>query len=152
MEVRPGAGLGFVQFHMYTMPRAGYAIIGLVPTGTSVNDHDYPGKESDFGSCGWNSSGRAYWTLCNPPPPHGAVKFLEGDYVLLVLDCRADPLVRLMVNNQPCLVHSLTAKPGTVLFPSVALFADSHFSKLGKACVVHAEPALLPSGWDILPS
>ena len=146
MVMQPGAGVGWMQFRVVATPYPGCVAIGLVPADASVADDQYPGHGA--GSGGWSGYGAVYWTLRCPTPPEAIVKFGQGDRVMLVLDCRAEPLLRLLVNSRPCLVHSLAAAPPATVCPAVALYGSSYD---GAACV-ELEPASLPPSWDDPPS
>ena len=138
MELRALAGVGWIEFRVITTPGPGWVIIGLVPWAARgvVADGQVPPN------C-WQGDGRVDWILSSPAPANGIVKFGQGDRVMLVLDCRAEPLVRVFVNSKLCLVHTLTvAKHDTpkCFLPAVAL--------AGAACVELMADALLQPGWD----
>ena len=92
-----------------------------------------------------------YWTLPRPAPAHNTVKFGQGDRVMVVLDCRQGPLVRLLVNSRPRQVHHLALPAGgpiAILCPAIALFGDWS----GATSVRVEVGAPLPDGWDAAPS
>lgn len=149
MQVRTGAGVGSLQFRVVTAPDPGCVRTGLVVAGASVADGQAPGMPGGPPGCGWVGTGHVGWNLPGPDPPYGTVKFGQGDRVMVVLDCRTEPLVRLLVNSRPCLVHHLPASPAgsppiAIFYPAIALGAGSW---------VDLEPsAPLPDGWDATPS
>ena len=147
MEVRAGAGVGWFQFRVAIAYSPGWVMVGLVPEGASVADGQYPGKADVAGGVGWNGRGRVCWTLPGPAPTTDTVKFGCGDRVTLVLDCRARPLVRLLVNNQLRMVHDLATDPPAILCPAVGLLGCSD----GVACM-ELEHMALPPGWDLSPA
>ena len=149
MQVRAGAGVGWMQFRVVTTPDPGYVITGLVPAGASVADGQYPGRDAGTG-VGWYGDGDVDWTLPGPAPAEYTVKFGQGDRVMVVLDCRQGPLVRLLVNSRPRQVHHLAppaAGPIAILCPAIALAGDS----TGAASVEVEAGAPLPDGWDAAP-
>ena len=152
MKVRAGAGVGFVQWRMVTACDPSDVTIGLVRTGASVVDGQFPGIEGSTGQGGWDGRGRVDCTLPGPTPAaNDAVKFGQGDRVMLVPDCRTGPVVRLLVNGQLRLVHALTQGNGVGSFvltsPAVAVCSLSSLTDQQQACV-ELEYAQLPPGWD----
>ena len=145
MEVRAGAGVGWFQLFVASAPSPGHVIIGLASPDASVADGQGPTK-------GWSGSGNVTWIPPSPALAKNVVTFGTGSRVMLVLDCRAEPLVRVLVNGKPCLVHTLqiTADgPLTILCPAVALYGD-RLSRC-KTCV-EVEAGPLPQGWDSAPA
>ena len=145
MQVRAGAGVGLMQFCVVNTSTPECVITGLVPADASVADDQYPGWDFDTPSGGWCGNGRVDWTLPGRAPAKDIVKFSQGDRVMVVLDCRQEPLVRLLVNSRPRQVHHLAppARPIAILCPAIALLAVAS---------VEVEPAAaLPDGWDAAP-
>ena len=150
MQVRAGAGVGWMQFRV-TTPSPWWVITGLVPAGASVADDQFPGSDAGTPGGGWHGNGCVYWTLPGRAPARNTVMFGQGDRVMVVLDCRQGPLVRLLVNSRPRQVHRLTMPAGgpiTILCPAIALWDVDGFG----AVSVEVEPAAaLPDGWDAAP-
>ena len=151
VEVRAGAGMAVLQARVLVAVDSSDVIIGLVPAQASVADNQYPGVAGAVGGgCGWGGSGAVCWTLPGPAPSDSdPVCFGQGDRVMVVLDCRAEPIVRLLVNGQPRLVHTLADTPTSTLTlcPAIALLGD----ECGGAACVELEPAGLRQGWDAPP-
>ena len=64
----------------------------------------------------------------DPTPTSDTVRFGQGNRVMVVLDCRQGPLVRLLVNSRPRQVHHLAPPAGgpiAILYPAIALDAGS---------------------------
>lgn len=146
MTITQGAGIAFFQLHVRSMPADGHVVIGLVAAEascfaldtSSAYQHVYPGQLDH--TAGWFADGLAAWRLPGPAPPQGVVRFGLGDRVGLVLDCRAQPMLQLLVNGQQCLTQSLlpTAAmgiPPLTLYPAVALCGISGSAELQQACV-----------------
>ena len=155
MQVQAGAGMGWMQFRVVTCP---YPLIGLVPAGASVADGQFPGRDAGISGGGWHGNGYVFWTLPGPAPAEWTVKFGQGDRVMVVLDCRQGPLVRLLVNSRPRQVHHLAppaAGPIAILCPAIALLGSDgiKYTKLpvGAASVEVEAGAPLPDGWDAAP-
>ena len=92
-------------------------VIG-VSSATPLQDEQYPGQVD---GCGWGSDGSVFLQSTTAFRP-GSVKFCKGDWVILALDCRAGPLVRILVNGQLCLeypMHNLS--PDATLHPALSL-------------------------------
>ena len=154
MQVRVREGVGWMQFRVVNTPdRCWVPVAGLVPEGVSVADGQFPGWDRTPG-CGWDGSGRVDWTLRGRHPAKNTVTFGQGDRVMVVLDCRQGPLVRLLVNSRPRQVHHLATPAGAdILFPAIALYGRNDSDVRGVK--VELEPrlnVLLPIGWDAAPS
>ena len=150
MQVRAGAGVGWMQFRVVTTSGVSGVTTGLVPAGASVADHQYPGCEAGTPGGAWGGSGYVAWTLPGPAPASSTVRFGQGDRVMVVLDCRQGPLVRLLVNSRPRQVHTLAPPAGgpiAILCPAIALVGD----RWGAASVEVEAGAPLPDGWDAAP-
>ena len=152
MQVRVGAGVGWMQFRVVTTAGfTGGVITGLVHADASVADDQCPGRYAGTPGGGWFGDGYVYWTLPGPAPASSTVKFGQGDRVMVVLDCRQGPLVRLLVNSRPRQVHHLAPPAGgpiAILCPAIALRGY-----YGGAAGVEVEAgAPLPDGWDAAPS
>lgn len=157
MRVAVGAGVGWIQLRVAITPVPSFVIIGLVLEDAYVADgQQFPGRLGVANSAGWCGNGAVHWTLPAPAPTRDTVTFGQGDQVVVVLDCRAEPIVRLLVNGRPRLVHAITQSSADTatephaaikLCPAVALWgqdaADSSFEAR-----VDLEPAPLPVGWD----
>ena len=145
MEARAGAGVGWIQVRVISSFPPSLAI-GLAPTSMTAIDHHDRGLA---GGGSWGGEGDVHWNLPGPAPASNTVKFGQGDRVMVVLDCRTEPLVRLLVNYRACLIHHLTTSPTStppiaVFYPAIALGAGSR---------VDLEPsAPLPDGWDATPT
>ena len=156
MQVRAGAGVGWMQFRVVTTVAGLFwsngVETGLVPAGASVADGQYPGRyDAGTPGGGWGGKGRVHWTLPGPAPAEGTVKFGQGDRVMVVLDCRQGPLVRLLVNSRPRQVHHLAPPAGgpiAILCPAIALLGVDGY---GAASVEVEAGAPLPDGWDAAP-
>ena len=111
MQVRAGAGVGSMQFRVVATPSPNRVITGLVSAGASVADDQYPGRRAGTPGGGWGGYGDVYWNLPRPAPAR-TVTFGQGDRVMVVLDCRQGPLVRLLVNSRPRQVHHLAPPAG----------------------------------------
>ena len=153
MQVQAGSGVGSMQFHVVTTPRPYCVIAGLVSAGASVADDQYPSsRDAGTPGGGWDGNGRVAWTLPGPAPAKHTVKFGQGDRVMVVLDCRQGPLVRLLVNSRPRQVHHLAPPAGgpiAILCPAIAPLG---FTDVGGAGVEVEAGAPLPDGWDAAPS
>ena len=151
MQVRAGAGVGSMQFRVVTTV-GGYGVTtGLVPAGASVAGHRCPGCEAGTPGGGWAGSGCVAWSLPGPAPASSTVRFGQGDRVMVVLDCRQEPLVRLLVNSRQRQVHHLAPPAGgsiAILCPAIALYGDGFVA--GSVEVEAGAP--LPDGWDTAPS
>ena len=149
MQVLAGAGVGWMQFRVVTTPYPSWVITGLVPAGASLADGESPGRDGGTvgPSGGWGGLGYVDWTLPGPAPARDVVKFGQGDRVMVVLDCRQGPLVRLLVNSRLRQVHHLalpTGGPIVILCPAIAVNCWD-----GRAATVEVEAeAPLPDGWD----
>ena len=77
MEVRVGAGVGWMQFRVVTTPDPSFVTIGLVPAGASVDIGAAPECEG----AGWDGDGDSTWSLPGPEPDSGVVMFDQGDRV-----------------------------------------------------------------------
>ena len=151
MQVRAGAGVGWMQFRVVTTPVPLCVMTGLVPVDSFVTDDQYPGRDAGIPSGGWRGNGHVAWTLPGPAPAIGTVMFGQGERVMVVLDCRQEPLVRLLVNSRPRQVHHLTPPAGgpvAILCPAIALVGGA---SNGAASVEVEAEAPLPDGWDAAP-
>ena len=152
MQVRAGAGVGWMQFRVVATPYPGFVITGLVPAGASVADNQFPGIDDGTPGGGWCGYGSIHWTLPVPAPARNTVKFGQGDRVMVVLVCRQGLLVRLLVNSRPRQVHHLPIPAGgpiAILCPAIALLGDDDDD--GVASVEVEPAAALPDGWDAVP-
>lgn len=157
MTPRAGAGVGFFQLRVVSAPIPGYVMIGLVPVGASVVDHKYPGSptspQAQTGAFGWSGNStmrfnQLGWATASHLKRLGG--FGQDDRVMLVLDCRGDPVVCLLVNSQPrwtCALPAITS--GCALCPAIALFGNSE--PASQPCVELEAAAVLPVGWDVPP-
>ena len=150
MQVRAGVGVGWMQFRVVTTPDSFYVMTGLVPVGASVGYCKHPGSPGTPG-VGWYGDGDVDWTLPGPAPASKTVRFGQGDRVMVVLDCRQGPLVRLLVNGQPRLVHHLAPPEGgpiAVLCPAIALHGAEIGGDGGDVRVEVEAGAPLPDDWE----
>lgn len=155
MAVQAGAGVGFFEVHIITTPPM-HVTIGLTLKGASLKHAPgqiMGGTISTECGCSWQDNGDLTWTLGGPEPI--GVGFGKGDRVMVVLDCRAGPVLRLLVNSHPCRVYSLAGtascsggRPPIFLCPAVALCGHPGLPESEQASVEIAKNPLLPPHWD----
>lgn len=147
--LQPGAGVGYLRCHIVNLSYPNYLAIGLVHTEASVRDNQWPGADGVDSACCWKGDRCVHWSLLPIMEPCSrSVQFGQrGDRVTLVLDCRAMPVLRLLVNERLLVAHPLGSLGPITLCPAIALKGCPAVSEDQQTCV-ELESAPLPRGWD----
>lgn len=139
------------------LPIRKYLSVGLVPVAAAVRppaDNVCPGLKG-AAVCAWRGDHSVYWNLPCAPSGAGLVSFGQGDTILLILDCRAAPMVRILVNDKPCIAHvfSMPSRvPLSPLYPAVALLGSATLPDDGQVRVsVRQWEPRGSGGWDADP-
>jgi len=137
MVVRAGEGLAYFQVRVVRTAHGVGVILGLVGEEASVQGNQYPGRSA--GSVGWRCSGGVFWNLSGNTPER--LRFAAADLLVVVLDCRAQPCVRVLLNGTQRICHPL-ASQATRLFPAIAVRGYRSLTPEQQPCV---EAAAVPA-------
>lgn len=148
MPMQAGIGLAWIQVSVVATGDPSSVTVGFLMEGTSVEDDD--GFNTNSAIMGWRSDGCFYQHGQLRGVADRSIVFGQGDQLILVMDCRREPTLRLLVNGRVRKTTRIRSRSLQVPRLNAAISLVGRSTRDIQATVT-LENVPLPPGWDLPP-